>query len=59
MKIEKNKPKQHLSFRVSSELVDRLDAIVAREQKTQGNKAINRSDVILALLTQAIEGEES
>lgn len=59
MKIKKVKPKQHLSFRVSAELIERLDAIVEREQKSQGDDSINRSDVILALLTQALEREES
>lgn len=59
MKIEKPKKKQHLSFRVSVAFVERLDAIVERQQKTQGDDSITRSDVILALLTQALAKEET
>jgi hypothetical protein len=58
MKIEKPKKKQHLSFRVSVEFVERLDTIVERQQKLQGDASITRSDVIMALLTRALEREE-
>lgn len=54
MKIQKVKPKQHLSFRASAELIDRLDEIVKRERKAQENNSITRSDVIIAILTDAV-----
>lgn len=54
MRIPKKQVKQHLSFRVTAELIEGLDAIVKRERKAQDNETITRSDVIIAILTDAI-----
>lgn len=47
-----------ISFRLTLELVRRLDAHAERLQKEQRGIEFNRSDVVKMLLTRALDREE-